>query len=162
MQWVQRRGGSILPLIPQLTKWASRGKDITQPNIIPLVFFFLQGATRELSHLSSPKMPIVSLHQENFSELTDFFNASVVFFKVSTFTSVSVSVFTLPLSIKITLSAFHTRCLILISCISLGHGSTDGRVDFSFYPHGIHLLTSFHTFDSMIHVYFQSISSIWS
>jgi len=67
--------------------WASHGKNITQPNNLPLVVFFPQGATRELSHFYSPKMPIVSLHQENFSELTDFFNASAVFFKVSTFTS---------------------------------------------------------------------------
>jgi len=69
---------------PSLAMWSSRGKNITQPNILPLVVFFPQGATREISHLSNPAMPIVSLHQENFSELTDFVNASVVFFKVST------------------------------------------------------------------------------
>ncbi len=32
MQSVQRRGGSAPPLTPPLTKWASRGKNITQPN----------------------------------------------------------------------------------------------------------------------------------
>ena len=83
----QQRGGSAPLLIPWLTMWSSRGKNITQPNILPLVFFFPQGGTGELSHLSNPAMPIVSLHQENFSELTDFFNASALFFKVPTFTS---------------------------------------------------------------------------
>ena len=86
MQSAQRRGGSAPLLSPRLTTWASHGKNITKPNILPLVFF-PQGATRELSHLSSPVMPIISLHQENFLELTNFANASAVFFKVSTFTS---------------------------------------------------------------------------
>ena len=86
-QCTQRRGGSAPLLNPRLTTWSSHGKNITQPNIFPLVVFFPQGAIRELSHLSSPAMPIVYLHQENFSKLTDFVNAFVVFFKVSTFTS---------------------------------------------------------------------------
>ena len=42
--------------------------------------------------------------------------------------------------------AFHTRCPILMSCIPLGHGSTDGRFQFIFFPHDIYLLTSVHTF----------------
>ena len=79
-------GASALLVTPRLTTWASHGKNITQPNILPLFVFFPQGAIRELSHLSSPATPIVSLHQENFSDLTDFFNAFAVFFKVSTFT----------------------------------------------------------------------------
>jgi len=65
----------------------SHGKNITQPNLLPLVVFFPKGAIGELSYLSNLAMPIVSLHQENFSELIDFVNASVVFFKVSTFSS---------------------------------------------------------------------------
>ena len=55
------------PLTLWFTMWASNGNSITQPNIPPLVVFFPWGATRELSQLSSATMPIVSLHQENFS-----------------------------------------------------------------------------------------------
>ena len=58
-QSTQQRGGSAPPLTPRLATWASRGKNITQPNILPVVVFFPQGATRELSHFSSPEMPIV-------------------------------------------------------------------------------------------------------
>ena len=47
-----------------------------------------------------------------------------------------------------------------MSCIRLGHGFTDGRVQISFFSHDIYLLTSFHTFQSMVHAYFQFISSI--
>lgn len=86
-QLAQRRGGFAPLLTSWLTTWASNGKNITQPNILPLVVFFPQGATRKLSHLSSLVTSIVSLHQENFLELANFFNASAIFFKVSTFTS---------------------------------------------------------------------------
>ena len=41
-------GGSAPPLTPRLTTWASRGKNITQPNILPLVVFFPRGPQESL------------------------------------------------------------------------------------------------------------------
>ena len=50
-------------------------------------FLSIQGVTIKLSHWSRSATPIVSLHQENLSVLTDFVNESATFFKVSTFTN---------------------------------------------------------------------------
>jgi hypothetical protein len=66
----------------------TRAKNITHTQHSPTCCFLCtQGVTGLHSQQSRAAMPMDPLHQENFSVLTDFFNESATFFKVSTFIS---------------------------------------------------------------------------
>jgi hypothetical protein len=66
----------------------THAKNITHTQHSPTCCFLcIQGSRGLYSQQSRATMPIVTLHQENFSVLTDFVNESAAFFKVSTFSS---------------------------------------------------------------------------
>ena len=62
-----------------------------------------------LDQQSNEEMPIASLHQENFSVLTDFVNESATLSKVSTF---SINTFLLS-TMSLTKSYFMSICFVL-------------------------------------------------
>jgi hypothetical protein len=66
----------------------THAKNITHTQHSPTCCFLcIQGSRGLYSQQSRATMPIVTLHQEKFSMLTNFINESATFFKVSTFSS---------------------------------------------------------------------------
>ena len=88
----RKKIGGRFPLTPlharrKHSDTTTRAKNITHTQHSPTCFLCIQGVIGLHSQKSRVAMPMDPLHQENFSILTDFFNESTTFFKVSTFIS---------------------------------------------------------------------------